>query len=225
MKFLGLCGVVIVAVLVGACARTPVRHYDGAPRPAAEVATVLVPEALEVAAIDGREVRGASGLMRGGELRLELLPGRHELLVFYREIWQRGGEHDTLRSDPALFVFDATAGRRYRLDYVRPRRYEEALALSRQFQGWVEDEATGLRVESRASGLEFRKGLVAGLTGDSSLVRTAPAVTGPAATESPAVHSEGDWLPLMKGWWNQASAEERREFLRWIGQRPASAGE
>ncbi|MFU8821047.1 MAG: DUF2057 family protein [Gammaproteobacteria bacterium] len=28
----------------------------------------------------------------------------------------------------------------------------------------------------------------------------------------------GDWLPLMKSWWSEASSEERREFLRWVGE-------
>ncbi|HRP88167.1 MAG TPA: hypothetical protein PLS34_11715, partial [Gammaproteobacteria bacterium] len=30
---------------------------------------------------------------------------------------------------------------------------------------------------------------------------------------------EEDWLALMKSWWGEASAEERREFLRWVGER------
>jgi len=37
----------------------------------------------------------------------------------------------------------------------------------------------------------------------------------PASSATPA---EKDWLALMKGWWNQASPDERREFLRWLGE-------
>jgi len=70
--------------------------------------------------------------------------------------------------------------------------------------------------------------------GESAGVPTAPvalpqhAVTGSA--RPPAVAPQGgeasgqspspddDWLPLMKSWWSEASAEERREFLRWVGE-------
>lgn len=230
------CTALLSAVLCAACAREPLRLYEGAPRPAAEVATLTVPEALEVSALDGREVRGASGMMRGGDLEVELAPGRHELLVFYREIWQRNGDHDTLKSDPALFAVDAQAGHRYRLDFERPRRYEDAQVLSRDFKGWVADESTGQRVDSTASGLQFRKGLVAELTGNNTLTpavaggsKVAPAAAAaPAptpATETgapPATATPGDWLLLIKGWWSQASADERREFLRWVGEQAAA---
>jgi uncharacterized protein YccT (UPF0319 family) len=30
--------------------------------------------------------------------------------------------------------------------------------------------------------------------------------------------TDDDWLPLMKSWWSEASPEERREFLRWVGE-------
>lgn len=178
--------------------------------------------------MDGREVRGASGMMRGGDLQLELAPGRHELLVFYREIWQRDGDHDTLKSDPARFVVDAQAGHRYQLDFERPHRYEDAQLLSRDFKGWIADEATGQRVESVASGLKFSTGLVAELTGSKDLVPAAASgqMIVPAATPPPAAAAAApvaptvpnDWLLLMKGWWKQASAYERREFLRWVGE-------
>lgn len=215
------------AALCAACVSGSLRLYEGAPRPAAEVATIGVPEALEVTAVNGREIRGASGLMRGGDLQMEVAPGRYELLVFYREIWERGGEHDTLKSDPVLFAFDAQAGHRYRLDYVRPQRYEDARDLSRQFKAWVEDTASGQRVESRPSGLEFRTGLVAELTGDDRLVQAAGAsadaqAVAPMAAPRP---QDGDWLLVMKGWWAQASATERREFLRWIGEQTPKAAD
>lgn len=42
-----------------------------------------------------------------------------------------------------------------------------------------------------------------------------PVPAGPAAAPAAAA---GDWLDLMKSWWNQASSEERREFLRWLAE-------
>lgn len=244
--------VLSVLALVGACASPDLRLYEGASRPAAQVAVVTMPEQLELASLNGREVPGAKGMANRGDKRLELAPGRYEALVYYREVWQANGESDVLRSDPALFVIDAQAGHRYRLDYERPRGYDAARRLSKAFTGWIADETTGARTASTDSALKFRGDLMAQVTGDSSLVpatqragedpaapavqplppalpsvpplapspaASAPTASVPAASAGASAGS-GDWLALMKGWWRQASAEERRGFLRWVGEQP-----
>lgn len=245
---------IFLLALGAGCASAPVQLYGEQGRPEAGVAVIIVPEALEVASVNGLEISGASGMMSKGDKTLEIAPGRYELLVFYRELWDRGDQHDVLKSDPALFVVDAVDGGRYRIDYTRPGNLAEARELAEDFQGWVENLATGERVASQASGLEFRKGLIPAVTFDGTLVRSAgdsggaqvvpplppaPSAAGVAAPGAstiapviaPAAASAGqlppasnaappekDWLALMKGWWNQASAEERREFLRWLGE-------
>lgn len=230
----------LLILLLAGCASAPiVLHEEGVP--AAAVATVVLPEQLEVVSINGVEVEGASGMLTKGDKTLELTPGRYELLVFYRELWERADQHDVLRSDPALFVIDAAAGGRYRVDYARPADIESARALAADFGGWVEDLATGTRTPARASGLQFRRGLVPALTFDDTLV---PAAAGgvagqavaplaannehPAASTAPAVAPEteaaaaplpaGSWLDLMKSFWSEASSEERRAFLRWLAE-------
>lgn len=236
------------------CTSGPVKLYGNQPSPDTAIALITLPEALEVATINGAEIEGASGMLSKGDKTLEVAPGRYEILVYYRELWDRGDQHDVLRSDPALFVIDAGPGHRYRIDYTKPGNLSQARALTEDFRGWVENVDTGERVASQASGLEFRKGLVPAVTFDDTLVRSAgdsggvqmvqplpPAATtigaaGPAAqvvapaippgampaSASPqasgAAPPEKDWLALMKGWWNQASPEERREFLRWLGE-------
>ena len=242
--------------LCAGCTSTPVRLYGEQERPETGIAVIVVPEALEVARINGAEVTGVGGMLSKGDKTLEVIPGRYELLVFYRELWERGDQHDVLRSDPALFVVDAVGGGRYRLNYAPPGNLAEARALAEGFEGWVEDLDTGERTASRDSELEFRKGLIPAVTFDDTLVRSAsessgtqlvqplPAAAANAAADtaassvsvpaaaiplaaspateagsaSSAVPAEKDWLALMKGWWNQASPEERREFLRWLGE-------
>src|SRR3546814_12286316 len=85
-----------------------------------------------------------------GDKRLELLPGRYQMLVFYRESWDSGSDQDVLRSDPALFTIDAQAAHQYRIDYERPSRYDDARKLSRDFQAWWVDRASGVKI-GRAS--------------------------------------------------------------------------
>ena len=223
-----------LAVLAG-CASAPVALHDP-DVPRAELAMITMPEQLEVATVNGLEIEGASGMMTRGEKTLELAPGRYELLVFYRELWELGDAHEILRSDPALFVVDAAAGGRYRLDYDRPAGIESARTMAEDFTGWVENLATGERTPALESGLQFRRGLVPALTFDDTLVPAAEQVAdgqevpplptavapvpapGMAPQPAPEAMPEGSWLDLMKSFWSEASSEERRAFLRWLAE-------
>lgn len=220
--------------LLAGCAHPPLKLYEGPDRPATELATLTVPEEVEVISVNGKDVEGARGLMRKGDAVLQLAPGRYEVLAFYREIWQTGDAHDTLKSDPALFDVDAAAGGQYRIGYDAPRTYEEAQRLAARFSGWVEDRATGTRTPSRDSGLAFRKGL-AGTLGSSEALVGAPSRAGggqgiaplPPATATPGTLPTSTSLPpvppdalqAMKDWWAHATPQERQAFRQWIDGR------
>src|SRR3546814_2555065 len=58
-----------------------------------------------------------------------------------------------------------------------------------------------------------------------TLLPSAPSATASAASQLAHVEDTSpprDWVALMKAWWQQASIEERREFLRWVGEQPRS---
>lgn len=226
-------------LLLTACTQAPVRLYAGPVRDAAAISSISLPEQLEVAQLNGVDVPAASGMGSKGDKTLELAPGRYDLLVFYREVWSQGDNHEVLRSDPVRFVFDAAAGQRYRVDYQQPGNLKEALALARAFKARITNQSTGQHTESEVSGLAFRGGLLAQVQGDRTLVPavireggqqivsplsqtdapmvTAPSIPVPAsAPESPRAASADDQLLLVKAWWNQASADQRRAFLEWI---------
>lgn len=235
---------VVAAVTFSACAPSSIRLHEGADAGVQE-ARITLPEQLEVLSVNGAEVKGAKGLFTKGDKTLAVAPGRYELLVYYREVWELGNEHDVLRSDPSLFVVDARPSGRYRIEYAHPERYEEAQRLAKAFSGWVVDAGNGARTPSQDSKLSFREGWVAALTGDDSLVGTSTrndgsqvveplaatstgsgsvaASSGSAAAPAPSAASaqaDAQWLPMMKAWWAQASIDERREFLRWVGEQP-----
>lgn len=231
-----LAGLALALMLV-ACASPSLKLYDGAGRAASEVAVISLPEQLEVARVNDAEVKGASGMWNKGDKRLEVIPGRYELLVYYRELWELGSQHDVLRSNPARFVVDASAGAQYRIEFQRPKTYDEARRLSTAFSGWVERLGSSERLPSQASGLKFRDDLGASLGGRNELVAVPP--DGSAGTQAvapkplpaeaaatvagaPAVQPQArtEWLPLMQGWWREASADERRAFLQWLGTQP-----
>ncbi|MGH8445203.1 MAG: DUF2057 family protein [Solimonas sp.] len=282
---------------LAACATPNVRLYDGPAKSAGEVAVITMPEQLEVSSINSVEVPSAQGMWNRGDKRLEVVPGRYEALVFYREVWNPSGESDVVRSkNPALFVIDAQAGHEYRLGYERPGSANDAKALAQNFHGYFVDKNTGKRTASQESGVKFADGFVAQLMGDKTLVpatdkgsngsfsvqsvlpmpidgskpvpvaplpdaavssvatsgatpsvvKAAPVSASPppavapvaaipvapvvAAVPAPSVpqaskpaSGDRDWLSLMKGWWKQASVDERRSFLRWVGDGDSKA--
>ena len=193
-RFLSLSLALLVAVSFTGCASDPIALHDSTVPPDA-VATLVLPEQLEVASLNGVEVEGASGMLTRGDKTLELAPGRYEILVFYRELWDLGDQHEILRSDPALFVLEAAAGGRYRMDYERPAGLESARVLAADFSGWIEDLATGQRTASQESGLQFRSGLVSALTFDDTLVPTAETSAGQAVAPLPTAEGPAAAAP------------------------------
>lgn len=169
---------ILAVTFVAACTTAPIQLHEGGYVAAGEVAFIVLPEQLEVTTVNGLEITGASGLLRKGDKTLEVAPGRYEVLAFYRELWIRADQQDMLRSDPALFIVDAAPGQQYRLDYAQPATFAEAEALAANFEGWVEDLATGARTSSLESGLQFRRGLIPAATFDTTLVPAAAAGNG-----------------------------------------------
>jgi uncharacterized protein YccT (UPF0319 family) len=162
--------ITLALLMLAACANPKLRLYDGTKQSVGQIATLTLPEQIEVARLNGVEVKGASGLWTRGDKVLELAPGRYEVLAYYREIWNLGDQHDVLRSDPALFVLDAQAGRRYRIDYQRPARYQDAQRLAAAFSGTLIDETSGARTPSKASGVRFPTGVIAQVSGSNELL-------------------------------------------------------
>src|SRR3546814_20992709 len=101
-----------------------------------------------------------------GDKRLELLPGRYQMLVFYRESWDSGSDQDVLRSDPALFTIDAQAAHQYRIDSERPSRYAAARQLRRDFNAWWVDQSSVVKTASTASGMQLQAGERALMSGN-----------------------------------------------------------
>jgi len=176
---------------------------------------LAIPEEIEVLNVNGTEVKGARGLLRRGDVTLELEPGRYAVLAYYRELWRLGEQEDVLRSDPVVFDLEAQGGARYRLGYRRPASYEEARDLAAHFSGWVEGGPGGARTPTRDSGLRFGGDFV--LAGGNALV---PALAGDGRGVAPLGAPRGGALDALQDAWQRATPEERREFLRRVGVEP-----
>jgi len=199
-------------------------------------ATIVLPEEIEITAINGAEPpRNLGALLRRGDREMTLPAGRADILAYYHAIWPVGDGHDTLVSDPVRFIADLHPGQRYRIEYVLPEDHEDARRLAADFKAKLQQLPDGPSIASSDSGLKFRRGLT-GL--DRTLVTAGAPIVVPAGTvaasapdtaaaaaiadangNAPAAGGQ-NWLGLMQAWWTQASTEERRAFLAWIAERP-----
>jgi uncharacterized protein len=226
------------AFLLTACSRSPVvQLYEGAKQPDSQVLTIRVPSDLEVFTINGSEVDGVNTFFNTDHKDLKVTPGRYEILAYYKRLWDLDADnHEVMKSDPALFVVDGEAGEFYRLDFERPQNVTQARALEEDFSGWVENMNSGEKTPSQASGLVLNRGFLAPITGTEVETQGASAVQPKAAeavTPAPAAPKAGgangseggasssgqaSYLDTLKAQWNQATQEERRQFLQWISQ-------
>ncbi|HEX5676861.1 MAG TPA: DUF2057 domain-containing protein [Alcanivorax sp.] len=224
------------AFLLTACSRSPVvQLYEGAKRPDSQVLTVRVPTDLEVFTINGSEVDGVNTFFNTDHKDLKLSPGRYEILAYYKRLWDLDADnHEVMTSDPALFVVDGEAGEFYRLGFERPQNVAQARALEEDFSGWVENLNSGKKTPSQASGLVLNRGFLAPITGaevetkgasavqPKAVAAVTPAPAPPAASDSAdnsaSSGGQASYLDTLKAQWNQATQEERRQFLQWISR-------
>lgn len=237
MALLRSFALIAAAFLLTACSRSPVvQLYEGAKQPDTQVLTLRVPTDLEVFTINGREVDGVNTFFNTDYKDLKLSPGRYEILAYYKRLWDLDADsHEVMKSDPALFVVDGKAGEFYRLGFERPQNVTQARALEEDFSGWVENMNSGEKTPSQASGLVLNRGFLAPITGTEVETKGASAVEPKAvkavtpAPASPATNqgsasgsastaAQANYLDTLKAQWNQATQEERRQFLQWISQ-------
>lgn len=204
--------IALLATLVSACqSAATVKLYDGPERAAAELVMVKVPEQIELMTLDGAQIKGASTLFSGGTRELALSPGRHEILAYYKELWDSTIEsHVIFRSAPVYFIVDGRAGDRFELGFAAPRSRDDAEALSEDFRGWSLNLASGVKTPTRASGIA-RPNLISNLISNDSTPAAAAPVAAPAAPR-------GSYLDELKRFWSEATPDERRAFRDYIGQ-------
>src|SRR5690606_10663840 len=98
---------------------------------------------------------------------------------------------------------------------------DAARDMTKHFDGWTENLSSGERIASTPSGLILNQGFI-GLASTPAPAETAS--TASVAPEQPAASSSTestvttDVLDALKTHWQQASPEERREFLLWMSQ-------
>lgn len=223
MLSLRLTAVTLFTLLLCACARSPVvQLYDGPAQSDNNIVTVRIPSQLEVFTINGEEVDGVNTFFASDYKDVKLTPGRYEILAYYKELWQLDADnHEIVKTNPANFVVDGKPGDMWVLGYEQPGDVDAARAMEDNFSGWSENAVTGEKVAAEKSKLILKRGFLAPVTGEEVAApasnTVAPLATSTAA-EAVAPEAAASYLDTLKAQWNQATPEERREFLQWISQ-------
>ncbi|MEE3319937.1 MAG: DUF2057 domain-containing protein [Pseudomonadota bacterium] len=227
MLSLRLTAVTLFTLLLCACAQSPVvQLYDGPAQSDNKVVTVRVPSELEVFTINGEEVEGVNTFFATDFKDLKLTPGRYEILAYYKELWQLDADnHEIVKTNPANFIVDGKPGEMWVLGYEKPADVDAARAMEDSFNGWAENTVTGEKVAAEKSELILKRGFLAPVTGEelsapasNTVAPQAATAVAPAAAEAAAPAAAANYLDTLKAQWNQATPEERREFLQWIAE-------
>ena len=194
-----------LVMLLAACASSgPVRLYEGAERPDTEVATISVPEQIQVMSVDGQERAG--GLLERNQI-MTALPGEHVFSLRYVELFQiNSEEHEVVRSRQSALRFTAEAGREYRVEMEKQGNLDAARKFAKDPKFRLVDVNSGAVTESTAI-----KSYA-----EASLVDTIS-----KAFDSAENKAQGPThLDLLKDVWGRASPEDRAGFKAWLDQQP-----
>lgn len=212
--------VAIALLFLNACSSTsgPVHLYEGAKQSDSEVVKLIVPAALDVIELDGKEFKDSPSISEG-QYQLELLPGSHALKVVYSQVWGGDALGSMVKSDDFYFMIDAMAGSIYEFKHNGP---EELLSAEfdrsiNDIKIWLEEQKTGNKIETISvhayNGLLY--GSVAGNDG---------AGTSKAAAKKDVSQAQQKELNQVKQkaskqlefWWKIANVEQRTAFQRWL---------
>lgn len=219
------------AGLLSACAQqSHVKLYEGVELPKEKVVVVQMPSTLEVMSINGQDVPAANAMFGADSKVLHLQPGKYEISVFYKNIFDIGGglSHEVVRTRSAIFSLNGTAGDDWRLAFDEPANLREARAMEDQFSGWAENLRTGERIATEAgarpassikqllggeTARDDTRSAVAPLNGTPRTASaSAPLTAGAHAQTLP--HSDAT-LSTLQQLWRMLSPQSREAFMDW----------
>ena len=205
----------LALTILTACASSPdIKLYEGADLPAEKLLLVDVPMELEIVVVNERRVEGINKLFTLGDRTLHLQPGDYRIIAYYKNLFELpGNNHEVVKSDPVLYRLSGTAGSRYRLGFDEPANVDEARQMAKNFAGYSLNLATAEQRPTEASGMLMSQGFLT--------IQSAPEVAS-VSTVAPDADSGLSHIDLLKASWQNATAEERRAFLRWIAETPAT---
>jgi len=235
-------GLIIGTITLSACAgiKDPVQVYEGAKRPDSEIVKLLMPYELKVERLDGKSLD--TPYVPGGQYQLHLLPGDHQIMVFYEEYWGDATSGAIEISDIFTFKLTTTAGSRYIFKHTGPTDllYADSGPSANEIKIWIKQQETGQdtqavdRIEggilanmTRPSAGDIKEGVVETTVkppATTDITSTSPTVVEPVLAKDDTtstvlaaeqIISQQDALERLKFWWKMADDKQRKAFQAW----------
>lgn len=221
------CLIVFMSVLVlSGCLATNgiVHYYKGEPKDESQLATVILPEEIDIVAVNSR--KRALPMIRDDSYQIKLLPGLNELVLEYSNLWDLDSDsHVTVTSDIVLVSQVMKAGDVYEIKVPEFSTLKEMKAYAKDFEVTMVAKSTGEKVTSKAARYGVAPvGISQLIPQDNKLVASIQAgVQGESqvvvhGVEDRAHQAPGKYSALqnLRYWWEEANTQERELFEDWI---------
>lgn len=219
------------SIIVTACSVGPVRTYEGAPKSRDQVAHVVVPGAVSLDSVDGKDFSSPPDQTRTYDI--ELLPGRHVLAFRYAALWGPPDSETLVTSNYAAFDATFAAGQTYQLEYEVPKDEYDAIERKNTFKPVLVLSGTNQKLASRQLyGSDALRQTLAEMNAQAAVPQVQvskpvvdvnklePAQPSATATQTPLPGADAavkeDTVKRLKFWWLMSNEKEREEFLRWM---------
>ncbi|MDG5500694.1 DUF2057 domain-containing protein [Marinobacter sp. BGYM27] len=210
-----------------------VQTWDGPSADSDQIGILHAPANINVSSVNGKEM--SRYLMEDLALDYELLPGENTVVFTHQTIWAKktvvdNGESKVhvVKTEPQQVVINVKAGEEYTFAVAEPKNKREAEQQVAHFEAKVIDEqkrqvavakpyvAQRPQLPTLSSAPATAGAAAAG--GAAAATASKPASTSSTtATSAPAAPVENG-LPTLEGLkvlWERASAEDKKNFLRW----------
>ena len=216
MHYRTLSLLLVLTGLLFACSATgPVRFYSGPPLPKQELAIVVVPAAITVRSIDGKEVDSPS--KETGTYEVQLKPGHHLIAFRYELSWGTNESGMLVKSKQVGVDTNFEAGKTYQIRYKVPHDADEAYDYLSDFNATLVDLSNGQQYHSYEIA-NLNTILATKLTDTKTPPAAAQTATMPATTAKLSADAAVNEDPVkrLKFWWLMASPQQRQQFTQWM---------
>lgn len=189
-----------------------------------DLATLILPESLDLQMVDGLEYPGFKNLFRRGDIEIRILPGEREVALKYNQLFEWGSnEHEVVRSKVLVLGFTAQPGKTYRAEHEKFKKVEDARKGVQNFVIRIVDE-TGTNQVFGASQISTnwkgeeavmkRRDLASPDAAVAALAARAAVAVTPAVDAAAASGTNG--LDALKSAWQGASPADQAAFRVWL---------
>lgn len=199
---------VFTMIFLSACAGTEyTRLYEGDTRPDNEVVKLFVPYELEIVIIDNQEFK--TPYTPDGKYQIDLLPGKHNIKLSYKEFWGVSTGGAVVVSDIFYFDFVTVAGTQYEFKHNGPNNLARA-----NLDNSVSDITVWLSLTGSEQKIQATRRVAYG----SYLNRTIGIVDKVETQGSSVIATTAQQDPLKKlqYWWKMADDKKRQFFKEWL---------